>query len=101
MAAYPPWAHGEARNGGFPDWLVAELGHNGLGYIEGASREHETRTNDALYVQYVEQVLDKACTRRLKVKCARMEVQLLAFSWRTNIAMQEDLLIKAVGVEHK
>lgn len=50
-----PWAHGEARNGGFPDWLVAELGHNGLGYIEGASREHETRTNDALYMQYVEQ----------------------------------------------
>ncbi len=28
-----PWAHGEARNGGFPDWLVKELGHNGLYYI--------------------------------------------------------------------
>ena len=48
-----PWAHGEARNGGFPDWLVKELGHNGLDYIEGASKEHETRTNDELYMKYV------------------------------------------------
>ena len=54
-----PWAHGEARNGGFPDWLVKELGHNGLGYIDGASKEHETRTNDALYMKYVKEFWTK------------------------------------------
>lgn len=49
-----PWAHGECRNGGFPDWLVEELGHNGLSVKEGHQGEvHEARTNDALYMKYV------------------------------------------------
>ncbi len=34
-----PWAHGEVRNGGFPDWIAA-LPNN--------------RTNDPTYIQYVE-----------------------------------------------
>jgi beta-galactosidase len=33
-----PWAHGEVRNGGFPDWLV-KVPHN--------------RTNDPVYLNYV------------------------------------------------
>lgn len=31
LACYPrigPWAHGEVRNGGFPDWLLAKCGKN-------------------------------------------------------------------------
>lgn len=56
-----PWAHGECRNGGFPDWLVAELGHNGLGVSEemcarieaAGGQAHEARTNDELYMSYV------------------------------------------------
>lgn len=49
-----PWAHGESRYGGFPDWLVNELGHNGLYAIENHKGEyHETRTNDTLYMEYV------------------------------------------------
>lgn len=34
-----PWAHGEARNGGFPDW-IAKLPN--------------TRTNDPIYIHYVQ-----------------------------------------------
>jgi len=34
-----PWAHGEARNGGFPDWVQALP---------------NTRTNDPTYIHYVE-----------------------------------------------
>jgi hypothetical protein len=34
-----PWAHGEARNGGFPDWLL---------------RKGPTRTNSPVYLSYVE-----------------------------------------------
>lgn len=48
-----PWAHGECRNGGFPDWLVAELGHNGLHRTGEAGGEHEARANDPLYLRYV------------------------------------------------
>jgi beta-galactosidase len=33
-----PWAHGEARNGGFPDWL---------------SKKGPTRVNDPVYLSYV------------------------------------------------
>lgn len=39
-----PWAHGEARNGGFPDWL---------------NRLPNTRTNDAAYLRYVERFFDQ------------------------------------------
>lgn len=49
-----PWAHGECRNGGFPDWLVEELGHNGLSATGKQDVIHEARTNDPLYMQYVE-----------------------------------------------
>ena len=35
-----PWAHGEARNGGFPDWLL--------------EKEFEPRTNDEKYFSIVE-----------------------------------------------
>jgi hypothetical protein len=34
-----PWAHGEARNGGFPDWLVNKVA---------------TRQNDPFYLKYVQ-----------------------------------------------
>lgn len=34
-----PWCHGEARNGGFPDWLL--------------KKEYEPRTNDARYFEEV------------------------------------------------
>lgn len=43
MYVYPrigPWAHGEARNGGFPDWLVASV--------------KSPRSNDPRYLAYVE-----------------------------------------------
>ena len=42
MYVYPrigPWAHGEARNGGFPDWLLA--------------KKCQTRVNDSTYLFYV------------------------------------------------
>lgn len=48
-----PWAHGECRNGGFPDWLVEELGDNGLGARPGQEKQREARTNDELYMKYV------------------------------------------------
>lgn len=36
-----PWAHGEARNGGFPDWLCLKLGDR-------------IRTNDSEYLKFAE-----------------------------------------------
>ena len=42
LYAYPrlgPWAHGECRNGGFPDWLLAKCGS-------------EVRTDARLYLSY-------------------------------------------------
>ncbi len=49
-----PWAHGECRNGGYPDWLVSELHDNGLGVSIYGEPIHEARTNDGLYMEYVE-----------------------------------------------
>jgi beta-galactosidase len=43
MYVYPrigPWAHGEARNGGFPDWLLQKTSN--------------TRQNDPIYLSYVQ-----------------------------------------------
>ena len=43
LYSYPrigPWAHGEARNGGFPDWLLARCGK-------------QVRRNDPQYLSYV------------------------------------------------
>jgi beta-galactosidase len=39
-----PWGHGEARNGGFPDWLM-KIG--------------PTRRNDPVYLKYVKRYFDK------------------------------------------
>ena len=41
-----PWAHGECKNGGFPDWLVAECGGS-------------LRTNDEPYAGYMRRFLAK------------------------------------------
>lgn len=56
-----PWAHGECRNGGYPDWLVEELGDRGFGislqvrekYAKEGREVHEARTNDPVYMAYV------------------------------------------------
>ena len=39
-----PWAHGEVRNGGFPDWLL---------------RKCPTRQNDSAYLRYVQQFYEQ------------------------------------------
>ena len=44
-----PWAHGEARNGGFPDWLLDKEKTNGF----------RTRTNDEEYLHYVKTFYEK------------------------------------------
>lgn len=49
LYAYPrigPWSHAEVRNGGFPDWLVQEVGA-GL------------RSNDSTYLRYVTRWYDE------------------------------------------
>lgn len=43
-----PWVHGEARNGGFPDW-VKKMGEEGVGL----------RTNDPVYLEKVERFWKK------------------------------------------
>lgn len=43
-----PWVHGEVRNGGFPDWVVA-LGEKGV----------ELRSNDDTYMAYVKRFWQK------------------------------------------
>lgn len=40
-----PWDHGEARNGGFPDWLVSEV--------------RARRSNDPAYLGYVKEFYDQ------------------------------------------
>ncbi len=44
-----PWAHGEARNGGFPDWLLKDAGDKG----------YETRTDAPLYLEHVRRFYEK------------------------------------------
>lgn len=44
-----PWAHGECRNGGFPDWLVEKE----------KKGELRTRTNDPAYLTYVDAFFTK------------------------------------------
>jgi len=44
-----PWDHGEARNGGFPDWLVAAV--------------RATRSNDPAYLDYVKEFYDQIGTQ--------------------------------------
>ena len=44
-----PWAHGEARNGGFPDWLLEDAREKG----------YEVRTDAPLYLEHVRRVYEK------------------------------------------
>ena len=44
-----PWAHGEARNGGFPDWLLNEA----------KEKDYETRTNAPDYLEHVRTFYEK------------------------------------------
>ncbi len=44
-----PWAHGEARNGGFPDWLLQDAKENG----------YETRTDAPRYLSHVRAFYEK------------------------------------------
>lgn len=44
-----PWAHGEARNGGFPDWLLEDAKRNG----------YETRTDATRYLEHVRRFYEK------------------------------------------
>ncbi len=44
-----PWAHGEARNGGFPDWLLEDSKKKG----------YEVRTNAPEYLEHVRKFYEK------------------------------------------
>ncbi|WP_029230736.1 beta-galactosidase [Butyrivibrio sp. VCB2006] len=44
-----PWAHGEARNGGFPDWLLEDAKDKG----------YELRTNAPQYLEHVRNFYEK------------------------------------------
>ena len=44
-----PWAHGEARNGGFPDWLLEDA----------RSKGYETRTDAPAYLEHVRKFYEK------------------------------------------
>ena len=44
-----PWAHGEVRNGGFPDWLLQDAKENG----------YEVRTNAPAYLEHVRKFYEK------------------------------------------
>jgi beta-galactosidase len=46
LARIGPWCHGEVRNGGFPDWLLAKQ----------SKQELKTRTADANYLKYVDRL---------------------------------------------
>jgi len=50
-----PWSHGEARNGGFPDWLSCGGQHDP---VQNSKFEQQAgckiRTNDPVYLQYAE-----------------------------------------------
>ena len=44
-----PWAHGEARNGGFPDWLLEDAGQKG----------YELRSDAPQYLEHVKRFYEK------------------------------------------
>lgn len=44
-----PWAHGEARNGGFPDWLLKDA----------KEKNYESRTDAPEYLKYVRRFYEK------------------------------------------
>jgi Glycosyl hydrolases family 35 len=46
LARIGPWCHGEARNGGFPDWLLAKE----------SKKELKTRSADASFLKYVDRL---------------------------------------------
>ncbi|MBQ7943411.1 MAG: beta-galactosidase [Lachnospiraceae bacterium] len=51
-----PWAHGECRNGGFPDWLVQE-------------QDMETRVDDPKYLEYVRKFWSKLAEQAKGMMC--------------------------------
>ena len=55
-----PWAHGECRNGGFPDWLTELAGNTGM----------ELRSNDPAYLSLVRNYWEK-----LSEQCKGMMVK--------------------------
>jgi hypothetical protein len=53
LYCYPrigPWAHGECRNGGFPDWLLAKCGK-------------DVRKDAPVYLSYVKHLYDEIATQ--------------------------------------
>lgn len=44
-----PWAHGEARNGGFPDWLLEDA----------KEKDYEVRTDAPAYLEHVRRFYEK------------------------------------------
>ena len=66
-----PWDHGEARNGGFPDWLIA--------------KKIGLRRNDPEYLRYVGRYY-RQIGPRLRDSSGRMAGRLSACSLRTNTA---------------
>lgn len=44
-----PWAHGEARNGGFPDWLLED----------SKNKKYDVRSNDPEYLEHVRRFYTK------------------------------------------
>lgn len=64
-----PWSHGEVRNGGLPDWVLAK----------GA-----TRRNDPQYLLYVQRYFGQI-GEQLRGWCGKMAGRLSEFNSKTNI----------------
>lgn len=67
-----PWAHGECRNGGFPDWVVNDT-------------RWKVRTNDPAYLKLVE-TFYRRIGEQAKGMMSGTEDLSSAFSWKTNMA---------------
>lgn len=65
-----PYAHGEVRNGGFPDWLYG--------------RHFQVRSNDGDYLEYVRKLYEQIA---IQVKGLFFEEgdQLLVYNWKMSI----------------
>lgn len=71
-----PWAHGECRNGGFPDWLVEKEKRGKL----------SLRTDGPQYLKYVDLFLPRLPSRRMGI-CIRTMVPSSAFRSRMSTGM--------------
>lgn len=71
-----PWAHGECRNGGFPDWLVEKERRGEL----------TLRTDDPQYLRYVDVFLPKSQSWRTGI-CIRTAVRSSVYRSRMNTDM--------------